>query len=177
MRRSDDSIYRNAAALAGLRIAVGCLFLIFGQYKVFGTQFTLHGGFEGWINRFLHDGASYPFMVPVLQRVVLPHARAIAFLVGYGELAIGIALVAGIFVRGASLSGFVYMLLLLFSSNYPGDHVALWQYFGASLDHSVLAVCFLAFICSCSDEAFSIKGYVSKQWWANSKARRVLTRS
>jgi len=30
---------RNAVALTGLRIAVGLLFLIFGQYKVFGTQF------------------------------------------------------------------------------------------------------------------------------------------
>ena len=32
---------RHAKALAGLRIAVGVLFLIFAQYKVFGTQFTL----------------------------------------------------------------------------------------------------------------------------------------
>jgi hypothetical protein len=46
-------------ALTGLRIAVGALFLIFGEYKVVGTQFTLGGGFQYWINRFLQDGA-YP---------------------------------------------------------------------------------------------------------------------
>ncbi len=34
----------NTLAMAGLRIAVGCLFLVFAQYKVFGTQFT-----EVWI--------------------------------------------------------------------------------------------------------------------------------
>jgi hypothetical protein len=43
-------------ALAGLRIAVGALFVIFGEYKVVGTQFTLGGGFQYWIGRFLQDG-------------------------------------------------------------------------------------------------------------------------
>ena len=37
------------------------------------------------------------------------------------------------------------MLTLLFSSNYPGPEAPLWQYFGASLDHSVLSLCFAAF--------------------------------
>jgi thiosulfate dehydrogenase (quinone) large subunit len=88
VRNISDHHRANARALAFLRIGVGILFLIFGQYKVFGTQFTLHGGFEYWINRFLQDGA-YPFMAPILRWVVLPHARPIAFLVAYGELAIG----------------------------------------------------------------------------------------
>jgi hypothetical protein len=47
----------NSQGMAGLRIAVGLLFLIFAQYKVFGTEFTLHGGFQYWINLFLKDGA------------------------------------------------------------------------------------------------------------------------
>src|SRR5215831_3880158 len=88
----------NARALAFLRVAIGILFLIFAQYKVFGTQFTLRGGFQFWINRFLSDGA-YPFMTPVLRSFVLPHATLIAFLVAYGELAIGVALFLGICVR------------------------------------------------------------------------------
>jgi hypothetical protein len=50
----------STKALTGLRIAVGILFLIFGEYKVVGTQFTPGGGFRYWINRFLQDGA-YPF--------------------------------------------------------------------------------------------------------------------
>lgn len=152
-----ETANRNTSALASLRIAIGCLFLIFAQYKVFGTQFTLGGGFQWWINRFLHDSEAYPFMVPVLQSVVLPHATIIAFLVAYGELAIGLALVAGLWVRTASAFGFLYMLTLLFSSNYPGSHVPLWQYFGASLDHSVLALCFLTFLRSRSDEALSVR--------------------
>src|SRR5262249_14904366 len=82
---------RNARALAALRIGVGVFFLVFGEYKVFGTQFTLRGGFEHWIHKFLDEGAAYPFMIPVLQDFVLRFATPIAFLVAYGELAIGLS--------------------------------------------------------------------------------------
>jgi thiosulfate dehydrogenase [quinone] large subunit len=150
----------NARALAFLRVSVGILFLIFAQYKVFGAQFTLHGGFQIWINGFLENGA-YPFMVPVLRSFVLPHATAIAFLVAYGELAIGLALLLGICVRPASACGLLFMLTLLFSSSYPGPHAPLWQYFGASLDHSVLALCFLAFLVGRSDTVWSLASAVS----------------
>ena len=151
----------HAEALAGLRIAVGVLFLIFAQYKVFGTQFTLGGGFQYWINRFLTNGA-YPFMVPVLRDVVLPYGTAIAFLVAYGELAIGLALTLGVLVRPASLAGLVYMLVLLFASNYPGPDAAFWQYFGAALGHFPLALCFAALAYAPAEETFSVVRYVRR---------------
>src|SRR6516225_4796313 len=146
----------NSRALAVLRISVGALFLIFGEYKVFGTQFTLHGGFQFWINRFLEGGA-YPFMVPVLRGFVLTHATAIAFLVAYGELAIGIALVSGVLVRPASAGGGVFMLTLLFSSDYPGSGAPFWQYFGASLSHSVFLLCFVVFFIGRADAIWSVQ--------------------
>ena len=143
--------------MAVLRIGVGVLFLIFGEYKVFGTQFTLHGGFQFWIRKFLNEGGAYPFMAPVLRGFVLAHATPIAFLVAYGELAIGIALVLGILVRAASACGLIFMLALLFSSDYPGAAAPFWQYFGASLSHSVLALCFAAFLVGRADTAWSLK--------------------
>ena len=152
----SDSADRNTRALSLLRIGVALLFLIFGEYKVFGTQFTLGGGFQGWIERFLTGGAAYPFMAPVLRSVVLPHKTAIAFLVAYGELAIGLSLVLGVLVRIASIAGLVYMLALLFSSNYPGAHAAPWQYFGAALDHLVLVMCFATFVIS-EPSAYSLR--------------------
>src|SRR5277367_4195526 len=154
--RSD--LARNATALAFLRITVGLLFLIFAEYKVFGTEFTSHGGFQYWINRFLEGGA-YPFMMPVLRGFVLPHATLIAFLVAYSELAIGLALLLGVLVRPASVGGVIFMLTLLFSSDYPGAASPLWQYFGASLSHSVFALCFLAFLIGRSDEAWSVRSW------------------
>jgi uncharacterized membrane protein YphA (DoxX/SURF4 family) len=147
---------RNSRALAALRIGVGALFVIFGEYKVFGTQFTLHGGFQYWINRFLEGGA-YPFMAGTLRHFVLPHATPVAFLVAYGELAIGLALVLGILVRTASWFGLFFMVTLLFASDYPGAHAAFWMYFGASLQHSVLAMCFLAFALADADAAFALR--------------------
>ena len=153
---SDVNDNRNTRALACLRIAVGVLFLFFGTYKVFGTHFTLGGGFQGWINQFLADGA-YPFMVPVLRGFVLPFATPIAFLVAYGELAIAISLITGVWTRAASVCGTVYMLTLLFSSNYPGPHAAPWQYFGASLNHLVLIFCFAAFTIGRPEAAMTIR--------------------
>jgi len=158
MNSATDSQFTDARAVAFLRVSVGILVLIFGQYKVFGTQFTLHGGFQFWINKFLEDGA-YPFMLPVLRGFVLPHATAIAFLVAYGELAIGLALVLGLLVRPASAFGLLYMLTLLFSSNYPGPHAPLWEYFGASLNHSVLALCFVSFLIGDSSVKWSLHSW------------------
>jgi len=146
---------RNSYSLALLRIGVGILFLIFGQYKVFGTAFTLHGGFQFWINKFL-EGGVYPFMAPILRGFVLPHATSIAFLVAFGELAIGLALFLGVMVRSASFCGLLFMLTILFSSDYPGAGAPLWQYFGASLSHSVFALCFAAFLTGRADSVWSI---------------------
>ncbi|MHB1863900.1 MAG: DoxX family protein [Gemmatimonadaceae bacterium] len=153
---TDSTPDANTKAMAYLRVGVGVLFLIFAEYKVFGTQFTLGGGFQVWINRFLTDGA-YPFMVPVLRGFVLPHGTAIAFLVAYSELAIGLSLVLGLAVRAASVGGIVYMMVLLFSSNYPGPGAAPWQYFGASLDHLVFALCFAAFVVGRPADALSVR--------------------
>jgi thiosulfate dehydrogenase (quinone) large subunit len=154
MALPPDPNTRNTYALALLRIGVGLQFLIFGQYKVFGTAFTLHGGFQFWINKFLEGGA-YPFMVPILRGFVLPHTTAIAFLVAYGEFAIGLGLIFGVLVRSASLGGLLLMLPMLFSSDYPGAGAPFWQYFGASLSHSVFALCFAAFLLGRADSVWS----------------------
>jgi thiosulfate dehydrogenase [quinone] large subunit len=98
-------------------------------------------------------------MEPVLRNFVLAHATLIAFLVAYGEFAIGVSLVLGVFVRAASVCGFLFMLTLLFSSDYPGHMAAFWQYFGASLSHSVFALCFVVFLLGRSTEVWSVP------WW------------
>ena len=157
----------NARALAFLRISVGTLFLIFAQYKVLSSHFIHGGGFQYWIRLFIKEGA-YPFMRPILQTFVLTHAVGIAYLVTYGELAIAIALLAGVWVRVASAFGAIFMLTLLFSANYPGADVPLWRYFGYSLEHSVLFLCFVTFILGDAAEAVS---FPSSRWWRSRTAR------
>ena len=158
--RTDTSPAERA--LAALRIGVGVFFLVFGQYKVFGTRFTLGGGFTGYMTRWLQDGA-YPFMKPVLSGFVLPHATPIAFLVAYGELAIGLALVLGLLTRTASAFGLLFMLTMLFSSAYPGPTAPFWEYFGASLDQSVFAMCFVAFLMAGPPRAWTVRNLVGSR--------------
>jgi thiosulfate dehydrogenase (quinone) large subunit len=65
-------------------------------------------------------------------------------------------------VRPASVCGAIYMLTLLLSANYPGPHAAFWQYFGASLDHLVLALCFVAFVTGDAAQVFSLRRHIKK---------------
>jgi thiosulfate dehydrogenase [quinone] large subunit len=68
-------------------------------------------------------------------------------------------LLLGVLARPASVFGLLYMLSLLFCSNYPGAHAPVWQYFGASLDHSVLALCFISFLIGDSCAAWSLRAW------------------
>jgi uncharacterized membrane protein YphA (DoxX/SURF4 family) len=156
----------NARALAVLRIAIGVLFLIFAEYKIVGTEFMGHGGFSFWISKFLEQGA-YPFMEPVLRNFVLPHAKPLAYLVAYSELALGLALVLGLLVRLASIFGLVFMITLLLSSDYPGAGAPFWEYFGNSLQHSVLALCFVAFFLGRSDNVWSVRSWHAQKFSRN----------
>ncbi|HVB99597.1 MAG TPA: DoxX family protein [Candidatus Dormibacteraeota bacterium] len=162
MSKNEPTV--NDYSLAWLRIALGILFLVLAQYKVWGPEFA-RSGFEGWIHLFMRNGA-YPFMVPVLRDLVLVHARILAPLVAYGELCIGLALLFGILVRAASFFGLIYMGALILSSDYPGPHAVIWQYFGASLNHLVLALCFVAFG----------MGDATRVWSVSSAYRRKLRR-
>jgi uncharacterized membrane protein YphA (DoxX/SURF4 family) len=134
----------QARALAFLRIAVGLFFLIFAQYKLTSTRF-IWGGMANYIGHFIENGC-YPFMQPFLKNIVLPHAVFFGAFVSISELLIAVSLITGVLVRWASLGGLVMMLLFLVSSNYPGTNVPVWRYFGASLEHSVFALCFLTFL-------------------------------
>jgi hypothetical protein len=57
--------------------------------------------------------------------------------------------ILGVLTRIASGFGILLATLLWASDGYPGPHVALWRYFGASLQWSqwsVFASCFIAFL-------------------------------
>jgi uncharacterized membrane protein YphA (DoxX/SURF4 family) len=152
-----SSSSRNAIAIALLRISVGTLFLIFCTFKITSAKFTLGGGFQVWINRFLQDGA-YPFMLPILRNIVLPHSTLLAFFVTASELAISFSLLSGIWTRYASAGGAVFMLTLLFAADYPGPSAPFWLYWGAALPHLGLFLCFATFLIGDSEQRFSLQG-------------------
>lgn len=144
-------------ALAWLRIAVGLFFLIVAQYKVWDAKFA-HGGFAASVHQFL-GGHAYPFMVPLLLGIVLPHVTLIAYLVAYGELCIGVSLVFGILVRTASFFGLIYMIVLILSSAYPGHHAVVWQYVTMAVSQLGYAFCFVAFAMGDATRVWSVPSY------------------
>jgi hypothetical protein len=86
--RNDGRIKPQCHSPSDTTYCRGMFFLLFGQYKVFGTHFTMHGRSEKSIQSFIIEGA-YPWMKPILEEIILPHARIRAFLTAYGELMIG----------------------------------------------------------------------------------------
>jgi uncharacterized membrane protein YphA (DoxX/SURF4 family) len=145
---------QQSKALAFLRISIGLLFLIFAEYKLTSTKF-IWGGMATYIGHFIDQGC-YPFMRPFLQELILPHAVLFGSIVSISELFIALSLITGILVRWASLGGLTMMTLFLFSSNYPGSQAPLWQFFGASLEHSILSLCFIALMIGPSNRHWAL---------------------
>ncbi len=151
--------------LAGCRIFTGSMWFLFGEYKIFRPWFAHQGGFQFWFSQF----APFPFYAPFLTRVVATHPVFWAYLVGLGELAIGLSLLSGLYVRAASVGGFIEMLNLFFATGFaPGPHAELWRYFGANLEHLCPALLFVIFFFGRAGETWGLDG-----WRARRKAGRV----
>ena len=97
-------------------------------------------------------------MVPVLHGILTHGATAVAFSVAYGELLIGLSLLSGVLSRVASLFGLLLITAMWLSGGYPGPHAAFWQYWGASLNWSILAVCFVVLSLGRPEELWAL-GY------------------
>lgn len=86
-----------------LRVYTGVFFLYYGFGKVRNPDFA--DGLAGFVTSRLEG--SVGMFRPFLESVVLPNKGLFAFLVSWGELAIGIALIVGLATRWASIAGAV----------------------------------------------------------------------
>ena len=142
--------------IAAVRILTGIIFLFFGEYKIAGPEFA-HGGLAAWVNGWLGANEPVAFYGAFLRGFVLPHQALCARIVGWGELAIGIALVLGLFVRAASVGGAIHMVSLALATWYaPGHGAATWKYFGANLDHIPLLFLFAIFFAARAGEMWGV---------------------
>lgn len=141
-----------------MRIATGVIFLFFGEYKIVGSEWA-RGGFAGWIHGFVNDGTAVRFYNHFLTNVVLAHPALFARMVGWGEFAIGLSLVFGLFVRVSSLLGGFYMINLALATWFaPGHGARLWRYFGANLDHIPLLFLFAIFFATRAGQTWGLDG-------------------
>jgi len=84
-----------------LRVYTGVFFLKYGFGKLSRDDFA--DGLAGFVGANLEN--SFGFFRPFLESVVLPNKGVFAFLVGFGEFAIGIALIIGLATRYAAAAG------------------------------------------------------------------------
>jgi thiosulfate dehydrogenase (quinone) large subunit len=143
--------------IAVVRIATAVFFILFGQYKLFGTGFS-HSGFQEYLRSYI-DGAAVGFYRPILAQVVLPHAMFLGYVVGAVEMFIGVSLLLGLWVRPASVLGVLHMLSLTLATWWEVGHsVPLWRYFGAELDHLPMLFLFLIFYAADAGRVWGLDG-------------------
>jgi uncharacterized membrane protein YphA (DoxX/SURF4 family) len=147
-----------------VRIAVGFHFLLFGEYKIIGPAFPQGGDFLYWIHLFLNNNTPVGFYRTFLEKFVLVHPVLCARIVGWGEFAIGLSLVLGLFVRPASIAGIIHMISLVLATWYaPGHGAPMWRYFGANLDHIPLIFLFLIFFAARAGDVWGLDGVLRKR--------------
>jgi thiosulfate dehydrogenase (quinone) large subunit len=143
--------------IAAVRIATAVFFILFGQYKLFGSGFA-HGGFQGYLRGYIGSSA-VSFYRPILAHLVLPHAVFLGYGVGALEMFIGVSLLLGIWVRPASVLGALHMLSLTLATWWELGHgVPVWRYFGAELDHLPLLFLFVIFFVSDAGRQWGLDG-------------------
>ncbi len=94
-----------------LRVYTGIFFLSHGFGKLRGGNFA--EGMTGFINGRLED--SFGFMRAFLESVVLTNAGFFGFLVSWGELLVGLALIVGLATRYASVAGAIMVAAFWFT--------------------------------------------------------------
>jgi thiosulfate dehydrogenase [quinone] large subunit len=109
-----------------LRVYTGVFFAYYGFGKIKGGNFA--DGLEGFVNGRLEG--SYGFIRPFLESVVLPNKALFGFLVSWGELAIGLALIVGLATRYAAVAGAVMLAAFWFTKGQgfldSQNHDAIW---------------------------------------------------
>jgi thiosulfate dehydrogenase [quinone] large subunit len=152
----------NLAKTIGLvRMATAVFFILFGQYKLFGSSFP-HGGFQEYLRGYI-ESSSVSFYRPILANLVIPHAIFFGYVVGAVEMFIGVSLLLGMWVRLASVLGALHMLSLTLATWWePGHAVPVWRYFGAELDHLPLLFLFIIFFVSDAGRQWGLDGRLRK---------------
>jgi uncharacterized membrane protein YphA (DoxX/SURF4 family) len=155
--------YRSLTRTIALaRVATAVFFLLFGEYKIFGSEFA-HGGFQHHLQGYI-DATSVAFYRPFLSNFILLHAVFFGYVVGLVELFIGLSLLFGLWVRAASVLGVLHMISLTLATWWaPGYNAPRWQYFGNELDHIPLIFLFMIFFAANAGQTWGLDGRFGKR--------------
>jgi thiosulfate dehydrogenase (quinone) large subunit len=129
--RVTDWLYRSRAASLiwlAVRLVLGYWWLNAGYQKIWGSEksafwFGGGAGVKGFATAGVlgsatgKSGASYGWWAGFLHNFVIPNASWIAKLISLGELAVGIALILGLFTGLAALGGFTLNMIYMFTGS------------------------------------------------------------
>jgi thiosulfate dehydrogenase [quinone] large subunit len=109
-----------------LRVYTGVFFAYYGFGKLRRSDFA--DGLAGFVNGNLEN--SFGFFRPFLESVVLPNKGLFAFLVSWGELAIGVAMILGLATRYFAVAGAVMVASFWFAKGQgfleAQNHDSVW---------------------------------------------------
>lgn len=146
-----------AKTIALARIATAILFLLFAEYKLADGAFA-HSGFQQYLQEYVATDAAR-FYVPFLAGVVQPHAIFFGYVVGILELAVGLSMLLGWWVRPLSVVGVLFLINMILCTWWsPGHGVPVWRYFGAELEHIPLLLLFLIFYAADAGTTWGLDG-------------------
>ncbi len=114
----------SAWPIALLRIYTGVFFAKYGIGKLGRDDFNIRGFLENRLE------TAFGFYQPLLENVFIPNAGLFSFLVAWGELALGIALILGVATRYAAFAG-AFMVANFWFAKGQGfldaqNHDAIW---------------------------------------------------
>jgi thiosulfate dehydrogenase (quinone) large subunit len=139
-----------------LRTGLGFLWLKAGFPKLFlmlepGKMATT---LQGWLSDMPTHW--YPWYQPILRVYIIPHANLFAYLVSFGEVAVGLGLIFGCMTRGVLLAGIFMNINYHLASGYkPGA-------FG--LINLLFILAQLTLLFTTSGRSMGIDSYLNKQY-------------
>lgn len=129
--RFTDWLFRSRAASViwlAVRLVLGYWWLNAGYQKIWGSEkaafwFGGGAGVKGFATAGVlgsatgKSGASYGWWAAILHNFVIPNASWIAKFIALGELAIGIALILGLFTGLVALCGLMLNVIYMFTGS------------------------------------------------------------
>ncbi len=117
------SVNRSVSATIWLilRLWLGAAWLQAGWGKVFGEKASVWVGHEagvavtGFLKGALEQAAAPAWYANFIREIALPNATLFSYLVAYGEVLVGLALIVGLVTNLAALMGITMNLAYLFS--------------------------------------------------------------